>query len=148
MKSIKTYVLGGIVLFVWGMIVYKLFSTTSSLDNNESFAMHPVGFHQEKVTLVETFEISGDYRDPFLGTTRKKIKKKVKKVEKEVVVFPKIQLMGKISGKKHSVYMIKINNSQYFFKLKEVNEGVKLLEADDKKVTIVYKNAKKEYFFE
>lgn len=146
-KKYNTYILGFVVLAVWGIVGYKIFSSPLELSDN-SFRV--VGNSDVKVlekTVIENFEIDGKYRDPFLGVAKRKVKKIIKKVEKPKVNFPRIQYTGVISGPKESTFIIKINNSQYFYKVNDSKKGVRLLNANREQIEVEYKDEKKVYFF-
>jgi hypothetical protein len=148
-KKINTYILVLAVLLVWGVVIYKFFSSTTVLENNRS-----AGFTNKEVKKIvedsiQNFEIKTNYRDPFLGVIRVRSKPRKKKeiIVKKTVRFPKIQYSGIISAGAKTTYIIKINNAQYFYKLSDTNKEVRLLSGDKEKIEVQYKDEAKTYFF-
>src|SRR5436190_1487204 len=68
MKNKKiVYLLLVVVVLIWGIIFYRIFSAVGAPDNNTS-NMNPTIEKSADKTEVDTFNIDGNYRDPFLGT--------------------------------------------------------------------------------
>lgn len=153
MKSKKNlYILLPGVLIVWGLIAYKIVIGLNP--NNE----HPTSikkmdvFKPIKLAQHNGFEISADYRDPFLGSLRNdrlpKAIKRIDPVQQENIVLPEIKYKGIFQPADHSkaVFLIEIDGRQEMFKMKETHQEVKLLSGDEEKISIKYKKEKKTYF--
>ncbi len=147
----KTYILLFAVVVVWGMILYKLLfssqSTAVSLPP-EKFLEPPVFVKKE---FLPKFEIKANYRDPFLGVSRSKPrKKKVSKqrIPQPKVIFPKIEYLGVIKGADRFKFILGISNKHYFYSTKDTFQGVQLLSGSKKEVTIMYQSKKKTYPFQ
>lgn len=132
MKNKKmTYFLVPVVIIIWGLVIYKIFSyTDSSSDKN---AIPTISNQKETIAIEkDTFSIIADYKDPFLGknisiydedynneTESENDKKKVPEVKKEEpkinIKWPSIIYGGIIynAKTKKSVGLVKINNRDY-----------------------------------
>lgn len=151
MKNKKNiYILLPLVLFVWGAVLYQVFSFTksdevTSVDNPE-FNIKPL-----KINQRQSFDININYRDPFLGkmyaenTAPKakgnpsKIKKEVK--PKETLVWPTILYKGMISDSKEKtkIFMLLIDNKNYYMKIGETENEILLKSGDKESVYVKYK---------
>jgi len=128
-KSV-TYLLGAVVLLIWGLVFYRFFSAA-----NEDDLPMPVPSYSPTSKLsksnaeVDSFELISDYRDPFLGqwtgginsdiNNAPKARKKVAKVVPPPVVAPPIDwsfvsYLGTIHGKqsKKKLAILKLNDRE------------------------------------
>ncbi|WP_394775884.1 hypothetical protein [Flavobacterium sp.] len=149
MKNKKNiYILLPIVLFVWGAVLFQLFSFTNSdeiiVNNNSELTIKPLKFNQR-----QSFTIDVNYRDPFLGkmyavqavpkinssTIRKPLK------PKETLVWPTILYKGLISDTKDKtkIFMIIIDNKNYYMKIGNTENEVLLKSGDKESVYVKYK---------
>lgn len=115
-----------VVLAIWGKVIYDLLAVSNggqlpimsskSLENNESLI-------DEKFE----YEVSGDYRDPFLGnyavkekkSSGKKIEAKVEKTKPMLnISWPKIKYMGLIKNKSkdHDIAIVNMNGKEMLLK--------------------------------
>ncbi len=63
-----TYLLAGVVLLIWGLVVYRIFSAVNEEEASFMPSAPPLASSRPKgETLSDTFELIADYRDPFLG---------------------------------------------------------------------------------
>jgi len=89
MKNKKLiYVLIPLVLFVWGVIIYRVFNT---INNNESPQLmnKPIAIADErKEFLNDTFSLRLNYRDPFLGKLLKTVTTAGGNKKKELLKTP------------------------------------------------------------
>lgn len=112
--------------------------------NKENF---DVKFNPKSNTEIDTFSIKTIERDPFLGTLsvdRKKAKSvpnrkaSNKNLENEALVT-----YGGMIKKQNSselVFVININSSQYLLKKGQIADSVKLVNGNEKTITIRYRN--------
>lgn len=151
MKNKKNiYILLPLVLFVWGAVLYQVFSFTksdevTSTDNTE-FNIKPLKISQRK-----SFDINVNYRDPFLGkmyaeNTDSKAKgnsPKAAKVSKpkEVLVWPTILYKGMISDskEKNKIFMLVIDNKNYYMKIGDTENEILLKSGDKESIYVKYK---------
>ena len=74
MKNKKlTYILVPLVLIVWGLIIYRIFNTIHNTDDSPLLNTPIATINGEKNTLLDTFSLQLNYRDPFLGNLHRKI---------------------------------------------------------------------------
>jgi hypothetical protein len=151
MKNKKNiYILLPVVLFVWGAVLYQIFSfTTTDLDvtaNNPEFTIKPL-----KIKERQSFTINVNYRDPFLGKmytpqTVSKIKtgsslvKKAPKIQ-EALVWPVVLYKGMISDSKtkNRIFMLVIDGQNHYMKIGETQNEIFLKEGDKESVYLKYK---------
>ncbi|SHM96918.1 hypothetical protein [Flavobacterium chilense] len=150
MKNKKNiYILLPIVLFVWGAVLFQLFSFTSSdetiIENNPEFTIKPL-----KINKRQSFTIDVNYRDPFLGkmyaantvqtTTNTTKTTKVTK-PKETLVWPTILYKGLISDTKdkNKIFMLIIDNKNYYMKIGDTENEIFLKSGDKESVYVKYK---------
>ncbi|KQC29380.1 hypothetical protein [Flagellimonas eckloniae] len=139
-KNVKTYILIGLVLIIWGVIGIKVFRTLSPEPQAPVFAEN-INFKPKKVVQRDTFSIVADYRDPFLGTMPTSNKKRTKKVKQPVVQFPSINYTGLISGQqnKDHIYFVTIDGTQYLMQKRNENKGVSLISGTSEGIRVRYK---------
>ncbi|WP_291287860.1 hypothetical protein [Flavobacterium sp.] len=151
MKNKKNiYILLPIVLMVWGAVLFQLFSFTNSDEivatNNPELRIKPLKLNQR-----QSFTIDVNYRDPFLGKmysennapkTKATGSKPAKAPKpKETLVWPTILYKGLISDTKEKtkVFMLIIDNKNYFMKIGDTENGVFLKTGDKESVYVKYK---------
>lgn len=150
MKNKKNiYILLPLVLFVWGAVLFQVFSFTNSDDvlpvTNPEFTIKPL-----KVTKRETFAININYRDPFLGkmytqetAPKPKALHSTPKIAKqpEALVWPNIIYKGVIADSKgkNTIYMLIIDNKNYYMKIGDTENDVILKSGDKESVYVKYK---------
>lgn len=150
MKNKKNiYVLLPIVLFVWGAVLFQLFSFTSSDEivtaNNSELTIKPLKFNKR-----QSFSIDVNYRDPFLGkmyAENNALKPKgnssaVKTAKpKETLVWPVILYKGLISDTKdkNKIFMLIIDNKNYYMKIGDTENEIFLKSGDKESVYVKYK---------
>lgn len=152
MKNKKNiYILLPIVLFVWGCVLYQVFSLARydegiSTENN-FYTIKPL-----QIKARQKFTIDITYRDPFLGkmyVSEKgpQIKTKSSNVNrpikpKETVVWPSILYKGLISDSKENkkqIFILIIDGKNYYMKIGDTQEGVFLKTGDRESVYVKYK---------
>jgi hypothetical protein len=151
MKNKKSiYILLPVVLLIWGLVMYELFSFSKP---DEVMETEPPGFDFKPVKIKERdpFSIDVNYRDPFLGkiyTTQKAtlIKKSISKIKKipkvvEPLVWPTIAYKGIVSDTKDKtrVFMLIIGGKTFLMKKGEIANEVFLKDGDRESVYVKYK---------
>lgn len=151
MKNKKNiYILLPLVLFVWGAVLFQVFSFTNSNEiipaNNPEFNFKPL-----KVNKRESFAINVNYRDPFLGkmynpetvSSAKTTKTKTVKVIKqpEPLVWPNIVYKGLITDTKgkSKIFMLIIEGKNYYMKIGDTENEIFLKDGDKESVYVKYK---------
>lgn len=139
-KNIRTYILLGTVLVIWGLIGLKIFNAITpeapQETSTESFDFKPMAAIEK-----DTFHIVADYRDPFLGTlpTAKKVRPKAKTVKAQA---PKrtIAYTGSIANKdrKKNVFFVTIEGQQFLMKIGQTMNKVKLLNGSAQTIRVRY----------
>lgn len=154
MKNKKNiYILLPLVIIIWGLIGFKIFSGLNSASFNEKSSKMDKQFVPKTVDQAKAFTIDPDYRDPFLGTFKKKkaiVKKTSNAIAKKTVVFPTIVYKGMIApkSKNKKVFMLAINGKQYLFKRNSVFEGVQLLKGNTQEVVLQYQKQEQTFQLE
>ncbi len=144
MKNKKNiYILAPAVVLVWGLLIYKIVAGLNPSVDTTPTSETIVEFKPKSFKQAESFTIAADYRDPFLGTFKKKTKKRsrVKPTpEKPTTPFPNVVFKGIISpkGKNEKVFLIQVNGNQYLFKQNAVFNEVKLLKGNATEVTMQF----------
>lgn len=151
MKNKKNiYILFPLVLFVWGAVLYQVFSFTKSdeivTSINPEFNVKPL-----KINQRESFDINVNYRDPFLGKmyaaqTVSTIKTGISKTKKEskpkeILVWPIILYKGMVSDskEKNKIFMLIIDNKNYYMKIGDTENEIFLKSGDKESVYVKYK---------
>lgn len=158
MKNKKlVYILLPLALIVWGLVIYRIITFTNQ-DEDLSFQN---SFQQVKLvdsTLVDTFTITANYKDPFKRTlavsSNKKNEKQNQKVNKRGtqrnrsvrrIRWPDIQYGGIIENNQQNeiIAIIKIDEKSYLLKKGDENQDVKVLEIYNDSIRLEYKEEKK-----
>lgn len=151
MKNKKNiYILLPLVLFVWGAVLYQVFSFTKSdeivTSINPEFNVKPL-----KISQRESFDINVNYRDPFLGKmyaaqTVSKVKTGISKTKKEskpkeTLVWPTILYKGMVSDskEKNKIFMLIIDNKNYYMKIGDTENEIFLKSGDKESIYVKYK---------
>nr|WP_298924946.1 hypothetical protein [uncultured Allomuricauda sp.] len=141
-KNIKTYILVGLVLMIWGFIGIKVFGALSPEPETPVFAEN-VNFKPKRVVQRDTFSIVADYRDPFLGTlsASQKKTKGTKKHKQPAVQFPSVSYTGLITDQqtKGHIFFVTIDGTQYLMQKRNENNGVSLVSGTSKNIRVRYK---------
>lgn len=129
------------------MIGYRIFSSLGSGNNTPQAKNITVNFKPKAIKEQDTFSISSFSRDPFLGTFKvKPVKKRqAAPVVKKEITWPAVRYSGLIGSvdSKQQIYFVFVNNVQYLMKLKDEMNGVKLLKASKKSITVSYQKQQK-----
>ncbi len=145
-KNTKTYLLLGVVLLIWGIIGFRIASAISP-EPETPFRSKKMAFKSLTLSQQDTFLINADYRDPFLGTftTKKKKQSSKTKVVKAPTFDLDVRYTGSMvnhnSGKR--IYFITISGQQYLLEKGKSAMEVRLVNGDEKTVTVRYKGVLK-----
>ena len=153
MKNKKViYLLLGVVLLVWGLIFYRLFSGMGPSENRTSSSTGIYKDSTEK-NVADTFSIVGHYRDPFLGTMasdKPEIKPGphvalVAKVLPPPLAWPVTGYGGMIKNQKSNkqLVLIQINSQNHLMKTGDAMEGIQLLKITKDSVELSFQKGKK-----
>jgi hypothetical protein len=157
MKSKKlTYVLGFLVLLVWGLIIYRLFKAAGG--DGESL---PISSHAEMkeastdYTLPkDTTHLLLDYRDPFSVKKSEPVeipvnqliqKKSLSVIQKPMVNWNVIRYSGFIHnpGSKKLIALLNINGEELMMSEGETADQVKLIKNLKDSIKVTYQGATK-----
>ena len=152
MKNKKNiYILLPIVLFVWGGVLYQVFSFTntdkiSPVEKNE-FIIKPL-----KIKQRQTFSINVNYRDPFLGkmyapkkasnlSSTQSIKTIKQPKPQETLIWPTVVYKGMVSDNKEKkkIFILIIDGKNCYMKVGDTQNEIFLKEGDKESVYIKYK---------
>ena len=155
-KSV-TYLLIGVVLLIWGLVFYRLFSATQE-DETFTPMAKAISALKKESEGSDTFELIHDYRDPFLGkaqsmpiseghTPKKIVKPKVTepKVIPPSVDWSFISYKGAITNKlsKREVGIFQINNVDAMMSANERIGDITILKVSRDSAQVLYKGIKK-----
>lgn len=148
----KTYVLLAVVVAIWGVVGYNIYSSiysdtptaVSTSDNSKEL------FKEKKIKLRNTFAIHKHERDPFLGTIKREkpnkkaapTRRSVKPTEPEV----KVEYAGMVktgNSKEESIFFVNINGTSNLMHIHDRVSGIKLISGDDSEITIVINGKRK-----
>lgn len=148
------YVLLPLVIAIWGMISYRIYSAVNSSSESREEVFFQAGFTPPKA-LVDTFSLIANYRDPFLGKTiveteSEKPKSPVIKKEKpkpEAIVWPAIVYKGMIKNQKSNkqLCLVSIAGQDNMMKEGDVATEVELKKITKDSIEVIFKKQSK-YF--
>ena len=149
-KQTKTYLLLVVVLIIWGLIAYKIISGLSP-ENTEDLPVESktVAFNPTNTHKIDTFSVVIMKRDPFLGTLLIKPKKEIIQSSKPIpkkIDWPSITYQGLVSktaSQQERVFVLTVNQKQYLARKGQTIEEVTLINGDENKLTLSYKNQTK-----
>ncbi|MCK0160129.1 hypothetical protein [Allomuricauda sp. F6463D] len=139
-NNIKTYLLLGVVLLVWGIIGFKLIKALSK-EPELPMVQQPISALPKSIKKRDTFELMANYRDPFLGTLPATKKKAVKRaVKKEPVSKRNIIYSGLVAqtGSGNTMFFVTIEGQQYIMSKSEEINGVRLLNGNGQSIKVRY----------
>ncbi len=155
MKNKKVvYFLLIVVTLVWGAIFYRIFSTINTDDNTSLHTSK--NFLPNTKNKVDTFSISGNYRDPFLGnmisekpsaSIASRPVQQAPKVEKVVVSlpWPTISFGGMIKNQKSNkqFVLVDINGQTNMMKTGDSKQDITLLKVYGDSIVVSFQKQKK-----
>ena len=139
------------VILIYGAVIVRFFMLSDD-GVNTVVTSEPIGsFKPTSYTVKESFTISNDYRDPFLGTLEKKNQASIKNISRqkasnqEDTYFPAIKYLGLISdtGSGKKVLSLEINTKEYIAKEGSVVDSVQIISGNLKSISVSYKGKRK-----
>ena len=141
----NTYILLGLVVVVWGALIYQFFSYANpdtQIEEETNFSIKPLTIKDK-----DSFGIEINPRDPFLGKVYvenqiPKVAKKPKTIKvKEPIVWAQIAYKGIVSDKsaKVKVFMVIIDGKTYLMKQGDVEKEITLKDGDRESIDLMYK---------
>jgi hypothetical protein len=153
-----TYFLVPLVLFIWGIIFYKIY-THLNKPNDNPLAEQSFGGNSKVSNVKDSFIITANYRDPFLSGQINPIRKSIienrsleyssgfsrKSNNQTEVVVPDIKYHGQIanSNKNQKIGLFKLNNKEIILKEGELFEGFNIKKLFNDSVKVLYGKLKK-----
>ncbi|MAU26785.1 MAG: hypothetical protein CMH48_07690 [Muricauda sp.] len=144
-KNKKTYLLLAMVLVIWGILGFKIIGAINPSSEPTEIMDFPDPYVATAIKKRDTFSISANYRDPFLGTMpegeapKRIAKKQVKKTE-----TPKKNIMysGSVAenGSNKRLFFVSIDGQQHIMSRNESVEGVKLIRGNKESILVRYGN--------
>ena len=139
------------VILIYGAVIVRFFMLSDD-DVDAIVTSEPIAsFKPVSYTVKESFTISNDYRDPFLGTLAKKNQTPVTNVSRqnlpkqEDAYFPTIRYLGLISdaGSGKKVLSLEINTKEYIAREGSVIDSVQIISGNLKSISVSYKGKRK-----
>ena len=149
------YLLGPLVLLIWGLIFYKVYEHFRG--GKEVFGNAAAKYTDKKENAPDTFTIKANYRDPFLDRNYRLVTQSIGKTNisehrsgiapKTVVpeVFPDIRYYGLIANAKNKrkVGLFKMSNKDLLLKEGESFNDLKITKLFNDSAKITYHKTKK-----
>ncbi|MBD1261978.1 hypothetical protein HZY62_15350 [Maribacter polysiphoniae] len=147
-KNHKTYLLLALVLGIWGIIAFKIISAVNPPAEKTNVMATNDSFVPAKIKARDTFSIVANYRDPFLGTMPKSLKKSKSRkgiIKKNPIPDKNIIYTGFIteSTSKKNIFFLTIDGQQQMMSKNDIIQDVKLISGNTDKVRIRYKGRTK-----
>lgn len=139
-KQQKTYGLLIVVLVIWGMIGYQIYTRLNPSAPEIEMSQIQTRFQKQEAVEQSFYKLNDEYRDPFLGGFPKKktVRKKTVFSKKSTTPFPNVQYNGIIEGNRSKSYILTVNGKQEIVKKGQVFQGVKLLRASRTEVQVKF----------
>jgi hypothetical protein len=155
MKNKKLiYILLPLVLLIWGIIFYKIFTRIDISNNDQASFFKPE--KSDTIAKKDTFILIADYRDPFLdqpGFVNYKSEKENEELKLRTersmpppaIQFPDIKYNGLIinAKNKNKIGLFMLNNKYYILKEGETKEEVLITKLFKDSVFIQFEKHKK-----
>ncbi|MES2285427.1 MAG: hypothetical protein V4547_07040 [Bacteroidota bacterium] len=160
MKNKKLlYILIPIVLLVWGIIIYRIFNVVNASNSNEVLKSAIIE-NVNNESLIDTFSIHPNYRDPFISKRAKKPTSEnkavspitkpslIKKVSNTAPIsdkWPSIVYNGLIKNEKSNkqLALVQINGQSNILQIGNVAEGVELTKIFRDSIEVKFNSEKK-----
>lgn len=165
MKNKKLiWVLAPAVLFIWGLIIYRVVKTVNGNDELIVSALGQPEAIQTAEMDTSTYVLRLDYEDPFLkkqksvppsspassGAVKKtQVRKPVvkKTVKKLPLKWPAITYLGIINGQQKDLCLLELDGASLFMVKGEVQSDLKLLEVYPDSVRLEFKKREKKTIY-
>lgn len=151
-KKILTVIMTAVVILIWGKLVYDFISLKNGGDLPEITSSNLPSELEYKTDNFD-YQVSGEYRDPFLGKSYKKqnnsatktLKTKKISVTKEntsmPIVWPKIIYQGKTkanAGNNGTAFLV-VNGKSTLLKMGSTYQGIQIQELANDSIVLSYK---------
>ncbi|UJH68666.1 hypothetical protein [Allomuricauda sp. SCSIO 65647] len=142
-KNKKTYLLLALVLVIWGVLGFKIVGAINTTEEPIDKVDLTETYVAPTLKKRDTFAITANYRDPFLGTMPKseKIEKTKKKVVKKAETPQKnIQYAGSVAenGSNKRLFFVSIDGQQHIMAQNETVADVKLIKGNQESIKVRY----------
>lgn len=135
------------VIGIWGTVAYKIWSGLNPELPEDIEISVSSSFKPNATSEIDTFSIQTLDRDPFLGTLtfKQSTTQKIASVKNAEDVYIPIQYHGSIAKEdsKDIVYIVSIENAQYFMKAGQVLKDIKLLKGSKESIQVTYQGTTK-----
>lgn len=151
MKNRKLlYLLVPLALFLWSMIIYRIFNQVNQKDETLRFSEN-INYNPEK-PLTDTFELIANYSDPFLERSfitsadySNSSNVRIDDIPKEFssnVSWPEIRYRGMILNKNANKYlfMVEIDKINHLVKSGDQVGSIKIVKVSKDSITVKFKN--------
>lgn len=144
------YILLPVVIFIWGLIFYKIINRDSSGEDyflNENTGNIPL--RNEPIANV-AFELNLDYNDPFLGgstiksvLTNNNVTTIAESTPTQRVTWPNIQYSGCVQSKGSELAYLHVDGNTYLAGLEMLSCNIKVLNIYPDSIQLQFMNEKK-----
>ncbi len=151
-----------LVLAIWGYIGFKIFSNLSDFGEPDTSPTYNLPNLKSADGKKEIYQLDLNYKDPFLKPKSKqnnaspagnqikkaKIEKKIVKPKKKIIQWPAINFKGSVENKNGEppLYIVEINRVNYFYKLHDVFQELKLIKAAADSIQLEFLEEEKRVF--
>jgi len=146
----KTYVLLIVVISVWGVIGYQVWTGLNQEIPEVEHNGITIAFNPKNSISIDTFSVQIFNRDPFLGTliiksNNKRAPRKLKVLNK--ILWLPISYDGLIQKRdsRQKVFVITISGKQHLIKRGQSIDSVSLVRGNAKSIVVKYKNQQKTF---
>lgn len=141
-KQQKTYLLLVLVISIWGLIGYNIYSYKNPVVEITTPVTNKSFVEKKRIPEIKALNLS-NYRDPFLGKIVKNKKNRNLKQPKTQINFPTIIYHGLVNANNVKSYIISINNQQEIFKVRKSFNRVKLISGNSKEILVEFQGIRK-----
>ncbi|MEL4309127.1 hypothetical protein [Joostella sp. CR20] len=148
----KTYILLLVVLVIWGIIGYNIYSSIYGNVVNEQVNSMNSGmiFKKRNAKPISDFSLHEHTRDPFLGVFKKKLFVRPVSTKQPIIKDSVSEIYVDYAGmvktgnaKERRIYFVKINGERHLIHIGEQKLGVKLIKGDENQITITVNGKRK-----
>ena len=137
----NTYILLAVVLTIWGLLLYKVFSYSSPQPHTETLGTVMQESPLQRNVDVDTFSLAVNYRDPFLGKPyrrQKETKKTKTRLRPVSIQWPEITYQGIVSDsrEKNKVFMVMIGGKSFFMRERQKEEEILLYRGNRREIIV------------
>ena len=142
-KNQKTYLLLGLVVGIWGLLGFKFVSSLNPTVRAVQKVNKTVQFEPKTVIQRDTFSLIANYRDPFLGTLPRSLRKKkpaTSPSDKKEIPRKNIAYSGFLSeaNSKDLTFFVSIEGQQYMMNKRDKIQEVTLVSGNKTSIQVAY----------